>query len=200
MRMIDPRLSRGGVVALTGLLAFVSWHAGYEPTARRDARDRLRVSQLSQQIAETEQMVQVDGGTATWLSHHRERVAHLQARLPHQEQVPQLLNTLVETFKATELHVLNVSQGNLEPVSGTGTSPTLEGHVCARLPVTVTVEGRYPVLLAVLEQLTRDTFPALVTIEGVECRLKEAGGALLAVTLQLDLYVIGGPSTPTNPS
>ena len=200
MNAIDPRLSRGAVMALTGCLALVSWHAGYAPASRRDARDGLRVSRLSQQITQTEQMVQADGGTATWLAHHQERFAHLQARLPRQEQVPQLLNTLVETFKATELHVLNVSQGNLEPVPNASTSSALERQTCARLPVTVTAEGRYPVLLAVLEHLTRDTFPAVVTIEGAECRLKEAGGALLAITVQLDLYVVGGPSAPSNPS
>jgi len=173
-----------------------SWQWGYQAAARGYQRDRSQMALLRERIATVNTMVQAAGGEAAWLSRQHQRLAALQARFPGEAQVPHLLNTLVEGLKAGEMKLVNVTQGNLEPVQDGGTPLVVEGVPYYRLPVTVTGEGRYLAVLAALERLTGDTFPGVVGIGHVELHLKEPTSSTLDAALQLFLYVSGTHKAP----
>lgn len=194
MRGVGPGILEAAVVLIAGSLVAASWQWGYQAAARAYWRDRGQMALLTERISQVHAMVQAAGGEAAWLSRQQQRLVALKARFPQQAQVPQLLNTLIDGLKAGEMKLVNVTQGNLEPVQEGGTPLVVEGVPYHRLPVTVTGEGRYLAVLATLERLTGDAFPGVVGIGHVELRLKEPTGSKLDATLQLFLYVSGTPT------
>lgn len=192
--MTDPRLSQGLAVLAAGTLVVVSWTRGYEPAVRAVGQDRQQVQLLRAQLSQVESMVQTSGGVEAWHAHHLKRLTTLKRRFPPHTQLPQLLNTLVDTVKMGEVKLLNVSQGNVEPVEEAGQPVLVDGQPCSRLPVTLTAEGRYHPVVQALERLMAETFPSVVSIEQADFRLKDPLGAQLAATLRLYLYVVGTPS------
>lgn len=194
--MTDPRLSQGFAVLASGALAVMSWTWGYQPAVRAVGQDRQQAELLRAQLSQVEAMVQTSGGMETWHAHHLKRLETLKHRFPPQAQLPQLLNTLVDTVKMGEVKLVNVSQGNVEPVKDAEQPLLLDGQPCYRLPVTVTAEGRYHALVQALERLMAETFPSVVSLQQADLQLKDPQGAQLAATLQLYLYVVGAPSEP----
>lgn len=194
--MIDPRLSQGLAVFAAGVVAATSWRWGYQPAVRAYRQDQQHVESLSARVGQVEAMVQAAGGMEAWHAHHLKRLEFLRTRFPPPAQVPQLLNALVETVKVGDVKLLNVSQGNVEAVQDAGQPLLVGGQPCYRLPVTVTAEGRYHLLVQALDRITAETFPSVVGIERAEFRLKDPLSAQLTATLRLSLYVIGAPSEP----
>ena len=198
MRAFSPLIRQGCAVLIAGMVAALSWLFGYEPSVRRYVRDRQQVGALTTRIAQWEAVVQASGGETAWLARNQQRLTQLRERFPQQTQLPQLLNALVEALKAGEMKLLNVTQGNVEPMQEAGNPIRINGRVCYRLPVTVTAEGRYHVIREAIERVSSEAFPAVVSLEQVELRLKEATTAKLDVTLYLYLYVTEAGSTPPN--
>lgn len=196
MRGVGPGIVEAAAVLMAGILVAASWQWGYRAAARGYRRDLSQMALLTERISTINAMVQAAGGEAAWLARQHQRLAALKARFPEQAQVPQLLNTLIDGLKAGEMKLVNVTQGNLEPVQAGGTPLVVEGAPYHRLPVTVTGEGRYLAVLATLERLTSDTFPGIVGIGHVELRLKDVASSRLDATLQLFLYVSGTPMVP----
>ena len=195
MRTVDPRLAHGGALVAALVLILLSWQRGYQAAVQAFTHDQARVAALNGHIAEIETLVQSAGGQAPWLAEYEQRLAALKAKFPAQAELPQLLNALVETLKAGEIQLLNVAQGNLEPLRQ-GEAPLLiEGAAGYRLPVTITAEARYHTLLDALERLTGGEFPCLVSLGQVELRRKDAVGARLDATVQLYLYVTGASNS-----
>jgi len=194
--MIDPRLSQGAVVVVVGAIVAASWTHLYQTAVHSYRHDQQQVDTLRAQLAQVEAMVSTSGGIEAWHAHHLKRLDTLKQRFPPQAQLPQLLNALAETVKAGDVRLLNVSQGNVEPVQE-GQQPVLvDGQPCYRLPVTLTAEGRYHSLVQALERLMAETFPSVVGLDQVELQLKDPQGVQLAATVRLYLYVIGTPSAP----
>ena len=175
--MIDPRISQGVAVLMAGLVTVGSWRWGYQPAVRAYRQDQQQVAALSTRLAQVEAMVQAAGGVETWRTHNLQRLTALKNRFPPQAQLPQLLNALVDTVKMGEVKLLNVSQGNVEPVQDDGQPVLVEGQACYRLPVTVTAEGRYHAMVQALERITAETFPSMISIEQADFRLKDPLGA-----------------------
>ena len=196
MKTVDPRISQGVAVLVAGIVAIGSWRWGYQPAVRAHQQDEQQVAALSTRLAQVEAMVQTAGGVKTWQTHNLQRLATLKNRFPPQAQVPQLLNALVDAVKTGEVTLLNVSQGNVEPVLDAGQPVLIEGQPCYRLSVTMTAEGRYHALIEALARITAETFPSVVSIAQADFRVKDPLGAQLAATLQLYLYVVGTPSEP----
>ena len=194
--MIDPRLSQGFAVLASGALAVMSWTWGYQPAVRAVRQDRQQAEVLRAQLSQVESMVQTSGGIEAWHAHHLKRLTTLKRRFPPHTQLPQLLNTLVDTVKMGEVKLLNVSQGNVEPVEEAGQPVLVDGQPCYRLPVTLIAEGRYHTIVQVLERILAETFPSVASLEYVDLQLKGSQGTQLAATLQLYLYVVGVPSEP----
>ena len=181
-----------------GLLVALSWRWAYEPAARAYARDDSRVATLTNHIAQWEAVVGASGGEAEWLSRNQQRLAQLRDRFPQQAQLPQALNALVDALKAGEIKLLNVTQGNVEPLQDAGKPFLINGMACFRLPITVTAEGRYQAILEAMEQITGESFPAIVSLGQTELHLMDAAGPKLNATIHLSLYVTG-PATSAPP-
>lgn len=192
MSAIDPRIQQAAAVLAAGILVVASWQLGYTPARRADRRDRDRAASLGEELAQIEALVLAAGGEASWLSANQQRLEALRRRFPSQEQVPQLLNALIEGLKVPdEVKLVDVSQGNLEPILEGGEPLTVDGAPCYRLPVLVTAEGRYHAILSALTRVTAETFPAIVSVRQVELTLKETAGIRLSAVVQLYLYVKG---------
>ena len=191
MRPSRPLVSQGCAVLTVGILAALSWRWVYEPAARAYARDDSRVATLTDRIARWEAVVGASGGEAGWLSRNQQRLAQLRDRFPQQAQLPQALNALVDALKAGELKLLNVTQGNVEPVQEAGKPLLINGMACFRLPITVTAEGRYQAILEAMERITSESFPAVVSLGQAELHLMDAAGPKLNAAIQLSLYVTG---------
>ena len=191
MSVLDPRLSQGAAVLAAVMTVTVSWRFGYDRAVQRFRQDRAEVAALTARIAQVNAVVEPAGGTAKWLADNQRRLAALRAKFPQQEQMPQLLNALVNALKTGEVNLVNMTQGNLESVQVNNAPLLIEGVPCYRLSVTVNTEGRYHAVLAALDRLMDDTFPAIVSIEQVDLHLKDAAGATLEATVHLHLYVTG---------
>ena len=191
MKPLDARLAQSVAVLLAASVVVVSWLRGYQPAVRTETRDRDRLVKLTQELSQVDATVKTDGGKDAWLEHHRPTLEKLQARFPQQTQLPQLLNALIDALKTSEMRVVNITQGNLEPVQEAGQPLLLDGAPCYRLPVTVAAVGRYHVILAALDRFTTDTFPAVVGLQQIEFQVNQAGGATLNATMILHLYVVG---------
>ncbi len=198
MNANNPLVRQLLLVASAAVLVVVVWTRGYQPAHRAAVRDRTRATELAGRVAETEAMLLAAGGEAAWLAQHQKELVRLKTRFPHQDQLPQLFNRLIETVKTGELKLVNVVQGNPEPVEDAGQPVLMEGVPSYRLPVTVTIEGRYHKIVAALEQLTGPTFPGVVGIQQVEFQVREPTPQLDA-TLTLHLYVTGRPLAVVTP-
>ena len=192
--MTDPRISQSAAVVAAGAIVVASWLWGYQPAVRAVGQDRQQVERLRAQLSQVDAMVQTSGGVEAWHAHHLKRLDTLKHRFPPQAQLPQLLNTLMDTVKMSEVKLLNVSQGNVELVRDAEQPVLVDGQPCYRLPVTVTAEGRYHAIVQALERVMAETFPSVVSLQQAELQLKDPQGAVLAATLQLYLYVVGAPS------
>lgn len=191
MKAFDLRLTQSAAVLVTASLVIVSWQRGYQSAVQTEQRDRDRLVKLTQETSQIEAMVKTDGGKEAWLAHHRQTLETLQARFPQHTQLPRLLNALIDALKTSEMRVVNITQGNVEPVQEGGQPLLIDGAPCYRLPVTVAAAGRYHVILAALDQLAADTFPAVVGLQHIEFQANQAGGATLNATMILHLYVVG---------
>ena len=196
--MADPRLTQTAKVLLAGVVVWWSWQHGYQAVVQAYARDRAEVGALSVRLSQLDALVQAAGGEAEWLARNQQRLETLKGKFPSQTQVPQVLNAFVDTLKAGEIRLSNVSQGNVEPVEEAGQPLLIDGQPCYRLAVTVTAEGRYHAVLDALGRLAADPFPSLVALERMDLRRKDAAGARLDATLQLHLFVMGSSSPPTS--
>ena len=195
MSALDQRVVQLGGVLLAALLLVMSWQRGFRQTVDRMAQDQRRVAVLTDQLARWQAAFQSAGGQAAWMARAQRQLAQQAGKFPQQAQVPQVLNTLVEAFKDGETKLVNVGQGNLEPVQDEGVALRFDGVPCYRLPITVEVEGRYHAIRQALERLTGEAFPAVVSIGRVELRLKDAANLQLQATIRLVVYVIG--TTPS---
>ena len=198
MRALDPRLSQGLAVVIAGIACVLSWRFGYHRAVHRFRQDRVQVAALTARIAQIDVVMQRAGGTAKWLADNQRRLATLRAKFPQHEQMPQLLNALVDALKTGEVDLVNMTQGNLERVQANNAPLLIDGTPCYRLPVTMITEGRYHAVLAALERLMDETFPTVVSIEQVDFHLKDAAGATLEATLHLNVYVTG-PTLDSSP-
>ncbi len=194
MRLSDPRLVQACAVVAAGLVLMLSWRYGYQQAAAAYGRDTRQIAALKERIAQIDPVVLAVGGEGVWLARNEEQLNTLKAKFPKQMQRPQLLNALVDTLKAGEMKLVNVVQGNLEPVRKDEQPLLIEGLPCYQLPVTITAEGRYYAIIEAIERLKHESFPALVSIGQVELRRKDATSAKLDATIQLRLYVFGTPT------
>ena len=191
---MNPLMSQGLAIAIATIISVMSWRYGYQAAQHRYQHDHRQLDELTTQVGQWEQKVQAAGGQTAWLTTQQQRLVQLKARFPQQQQLPQLLNTLVERWKASDLKLVNVAQGNVEAVRDADAPILIGGAPCYRLPVTVTTEGRYLALVGMIEQLTSDTFPVMVSIDQIELRRKGVATPLLEATLGISLYVLGAPS------
>jgi len=194
---MDQRLSQGLAALAACFVVIASWQWGYQAAVRAYARDKQHIESLKGQLAQAEAMIQAAGGEATWRTRNEQRLAKLKTRFPQQTQLPQLLTALVDSLKVGGLTLLNVEQGNLEPVRDMEQPVLIDGAPCFRLPVKVTAEGRYHALLAALERFTSEAFPCVLSVQQVEVRLKDSLSAQLDATLQLYLYVVASSPGPS---
>ncbi len=192
MTRLDPRLFHGIALALTTLTMLWSWQQGYRGAKRAYDQRHAQMGTLSVRVTELEAMVRAAGNQGAWLAERQQQLATLRGRFTWQAQLPQLLNTLVETLKAGPIKLPNIAQGNLEPVRQADQPLLVGGAPCYQLPVTVTAEGRYYALVEALGKLTAETFPGLVSIQQVEFRRRDPVSPRLDATIELRLYVIGG--------
>lgn len=194
MRALDPRLVQGAFAAAAAAAVLLSWRWGYQQAAAAYHRDAGQAAALKARIDGVEPVMRSLGGEEAWLAQAKARLQALKVKFPKQTQLPQLLNALVETLKAGEIRLVNVVQGNLEPVLKDEQPLSVEGVSCYRLPVTITAEGRYYAVLEAIERLRSASFPSLVSIGQVELRRRDAVSTRLDATIQLFLYVFGGPT------
>lgn len=188
-RTWDPRLTHGCGLAVAVVLICATWLGVYEPTVARLRQRRGALQQTRQQRDAIEQQLRVAGGEETWIFTQHLRLNQLHRRLPPSDQVPGLLELLAYYVAESNLHVVNVDRGNLQPaIDAQGQPVRFNGRSCMGLPVSLTVQGRYHQLITCLEQLTTQ-FPCLVRVARVREQRSSADGVLDA-TMDLVLYVV----------
>ena len=188
---MDLRVSYGLRMAVAVVVAWASWQFGYQPARDASQRSRARVAQLTQQLGAFDALVQGAGGLDAWRAQQQAQLTKLRAQFPQQAQLPEVINGLVNGFKTSDVRLLDVSQGNLEPVQHEGTPVLIDGQPCQRLVVTISAEGRYHALVGVIERFSTAAVPGLVRVERLELTLKDPSSAVLAATMQLSVYLVG---------
>ena len=194
MSSVDPRLSQGVLVIVAALFCAWGWQGGYQVALGRDQRDQSQVVLLRQRLAKTSTMVEQAGGKTAWLTEHQQRLAALRAKLPSQEQLPAILDALVEAVKDADVKLVYMTQDDLELLRMGETPILIDGLSCYRLPVTMSVEGHYHAVRAALDQFTNEAFPALVSVQRVELQLKDVQSVTLGGTVRLHVYLTGAPA------
>ncbi len=197
-------LTQMGQLLVTGVVMVASWCFGYAPMRTARVQHRQQLAEATTQLARVDDLVRPFGSEAAWSAAAQQRLAALQARFRRYDELPQLLEALVQTFKSSELRLVDVGQGNVEQAHVGDQPLVIDGEPSLRLPVTMVAEGRFRALLAVLDRLAADTFPGVVTLDHAEIQLKEKGTGVVTAQLQLELYVMGGrpdpPTVPTQPT
>jgi hypothetical protein len=194
MAVLDPRASQGVAAAAALIVTVLSWQHGYQAAYRAVTADRTQIASLTERLGEMEALVQAGGGDALWRSRQEQRLAALDARFPSDEQLPALLNALVDAVKTAGAKLLNTEQGTPEPVLESGQPVLVGGLPCYQLPVTVSAEGRFGDVVRVVEQVTGDAFPSAATLEAVDLRLKDPVNATLDINLTFHVVVVGHAS------
>ncbi len=191
----DPRVRHLAVLAAVGALAFGSWSWGYAPAKAAMKREVQTLQSRRAQVDLLEATVAGGGGLDAWLEAHQARVAARTGRLSSRDQLPQLLDTLVNGLKSGPARFVNLTQGSLEPVQHDGQPLLVEGAPCLRLPVTVTMEGRYHDVLKTLSRLMDAEFPSLVTLGPIQFARQAPTEPVLSATAQLSVHVLArGPA------
>jgi hypothetical protein len=188
---LDPRLPPGLAILAAGAALIFSWQYGYVASVRAARTDREAAAELNGRLAEVDAMLLSSGGRAAWTAQRDAELAARRARIPEQQQLPQLLNQLVDALKAGELQLLDVAQGNLQPVLDTPA-----GTAFQRLPVAVTAEGAFTAVVAALERLGSEAFPYLLRVDAVDLKRRPGDAPLLQATLTLSVFVAGAPPAP----
>ncbi len=192
-RIVDRQVVETALAAGLFVALLASWHYGYAPAYQAYGKDQREQKRLRTAIKHAEAIIAPEATVADWLAARGQQLAELRRRLPEPSQLPLLLNTVVETVKSGELKLINLDQGNLEPVQDGEGPLMLEGRRCYRLPVTVTVGGRYHTVLRTIDRLMHERFPIVMGLERVEMRIDDPLGAVLQAAIQLSLYVAGTP-------
>lgn len=190
MRALDPRVMPWIGAAASAIAISVAWSAGFQPAAGAARHARVQAEALSGQIAAVEAMVLAAGGTSVWRQRHDARLQRLQARLPGQEQLPGVLNAVDAVFRHGGLALRNVSQGSLEPVLENSVPVVSGALACYRLPLSVSVEGRYHELVDAFAQLTGEEFPGLISVDRLQLR-RLGEGPQVDATVTLTVFVTG---------
>lgn len=188
---VDPRLSHALLAAALCLGVAVSWLAQYQPASRTLRELRERLSQLREQVDHTEQLLDREGGEGAWAEQQQQALAEMKRRLPSGRQIPLLLDQLLERVADAKLGLGNVSQGNLEPaIDAQGQAVALEGVACLRLPVALTVKGRFHSVRALLEELAGSGFPCVVHVRRLRITSVDSPEATVHATVELLLHVL----------
>ena len=187
----DPRVMAAVTLAAASVLAVVSWQFGYQPAVRSLRAVRERVVTTSEDVSGVEAMVAAAGGEAAWLTRQHARLEVLQHRLPSSREMPRVLDAVLEQVAQSNLRLVNVAQGNPEPaLDASGQQLTLNQAQCLRLPVTITVEGRFSGVLECLSRWLDPSFRALVRIDRLQVRLRDPLTGQLTADLQLRLHAL----------
>ena len=188
----DPRVSHAAVLVLAGAVVVASWQTQYVAQHRQLRQARERWMSLRQQVEATEQLLQAAGGQAAWIAQSQAQLNTLTQRIPRSGSLPQLLDEVLRRAAQAKMKLVNVSQGNLEPVRDTQQQPIAVGQApCLSLPVTVTFEGGFRGVVAFLEQVVDPTFPGLVTVDQARLTVNDSETGRLTASVQLVLYVLG---------
>lgn len=189
---VDPRVSHAAGLAAALAAVIGSWQLLCAPASWKLVTARSAAGDLRRQVAETEARLQEAGGEAAWLARYQQLLRELERLIPSSQQVPALLNRLAEEARGSALTLVNITQGNLEPVTDAGQRPVaLSGIPCRSLPVTVTVEGGFRQVVAFLDRVVSHDFPGLVVVKEVQMRTKTALSPTVHASLQLAIYVVG---------
>lgn len=186
---LDLRVVQGAWVLVFGIAFMATWQLGYAPTQTAIRCTSEERAALQARLTRAETMVQTGGGRDAWLAAQQELLNMLAARVPEQARLPELLNAIDAIARANDVTVLSLIQGNLEPVLQDDQPVRMGGMMCSRLPVTLTVEGRYHAMRSVLAQLTDTAFPGVMQVQQVELVRSAADDPRLTATLHLILYV-----------
>jgi hypothetical protein len=189
-RPLDPRLtSTAAVVVLAGLVG-ISWLGPYRGLAAQAQGIRQTLTETQEQLGQLERLLNEAGGQSAWVTEQERRLEAMRQRLPPSSQVPVLLDALLGSLESAQVQLVDVAQGNLEPVAGPDGQPVrIDETACLGLPVTLRVTGRFHALAGLLQQITGSGFPCLVRVEYVGLALRDSATTSLHATVNLVLYV-----------
>ena len=196
---LDPQMVQVAYVCLAAVVMFGSWQFGYRPMARANVLDHAKVKVLTENIEGLESTIEATDEVGKWVIDAQQKLNRLKRRFPPHSQIPQLLDALIAVVKSEDVKLLDVARDDVEPVQDGGDVVEIDGVACYQLPVTLVVEGRYHSVVNMVDRLTSETFPSLVSIDYVNVHRGIASGVMLEATLRLYLYVLGAPARPTVP-
>jgi len=188
--MRDPRLVSAAAV---GVLAGLVGVSALGPSSRMRAElrgIRQSLARTQERLWQLQRLLEEAGGQAAWVTQQEQRLEAMRQRLPVSSQVPVLLDALLGSLGSAQVQLVDVAQGNLEPVVGPDGQPVrIDEAACLGLPVTLRVTGRFHALAGLLQQVTGSGFPCVVKVEHVHLALKDPTTMSLNATVQLVLYV-----------
>ena len=192
MTLRDPRAAAAIMLAAASVLALVSWRIGFQPSLRALEQVRRRQAMLQAEVAATATMLQQGGGQAAWRVRQQARLEMLQHRLTSSREMPRVLDAVLEQVAQSNLRLVNVAQGNLEPARDpAGQALALGGASCLTLSVTIVVEGRFDGVLECLARWLEPSFRGLVRIDRLQMRLRDPLTGQLTADIQVRLHALG---------
>lgn len=195
MPRLDPRLSHGLVLLILAAGVGIGWQMGYRPEVAQVRHQRAMLSTLKAQLDDVEQMLDRAGGEAEWMAMQEHLLELMAQRFPASHQMPRLLDALLERVKQSDLQLLDVKQGNLEPTHDAQGQPiVLDETPCFGLPITLSLQGRYHAIIEFLQQVASANFAGVAKITQVTMALRQPTSLQLQATVQVVLYVLGEPS------
>lgn len=192
MRLRDPRVRAAVTLAAASVLALVSWRVGFQPSLRALTQARSQRSTAQQDVASMEALLASEGGETAWRARQQARLKALQRRLVSSREMPRVLDAVLEQVAQSNLRLVNVAQGNLEPaLDSSGQALALGGAPCLTLPVTISVEGRFSGVRECLSRWLDASFRGLVRIDRLQLQLRDPFTGQLTAEIHVRLHALG---------
>lgn len=158
--------------------------------SRQLRQTRERLFSIHQQVEQTEAFLEQSGGLDSWMVEQQKISQQLMDRLPVSQHMPQLLDVIVNQVAQSNLNLIDVTQGNLEPMNDFQGQPIMcRDTPCLSLGLTLNLEGRFHEVVDYLDVLTSREFPCVVRVNQIQLAVKQANHPLLKAKLDVVMYV-----------
>ena len=159
-----------------------------QPFSRRSTRLQDEIKAEKTQMALVVPEINAGRAPEDAILDYQKELSRLEAGLPQQEKISELLKNLSQ--RATELGVtvISVRPQPSQPYPDAQTPLRLEQRVCYALPIQMQVECSYRTLGKYLESLT-ENFPAVITVDDLDLQREEGKLPNLKISLVITSYL-----------
>jgi Tfp pilus assembly protein PilO len=179
------------IAAIVLILSLVFWFGIYNP--KRKALVKLKAS-IDIESAEVEKIQQMIGRETTLeagVDILKDRIEALNKKCVKQKDISAALKVLSDTANMVRVRLISTRPGSAIAFSVNKKQPlTYRGEVCMKLPVTITVEGKYEQLGRYM-QLLENSPVGMYTVDSFSIKKEKAIYPELEMSLTVSIYFLG---------